>query len=215
MSARLIVGFVEVAFDGRVLDGAVHPLDLTVGPGMLGLGQPMIDVVEGAGIFEGMREEGLPVSDHVPDFGRGPGIASGISEVGSVVGEDGIDPVRDGGDQAAQEVPRGATRHLLMQFDEGELRRSVDGDDEVELALRSSNLGDVDMEIADRVGLELALGRGFAFDLRQPRDPMALKASMQRRAPQMRNRRLKRVEAVVERQQRMPSECNDDGLFLC
>jgi hypothetical protein len=30
MSAQLIVGFVEVAFDGRVLDRAVHPLDLTV-----------------------------------------------------------------------------------------------------------------------------------------------------------------------------------------
>src|SRR5580692_9089625 len=36
--------------DCRILDGAVHPLDLTVRPGMLGLGQPMIDIVEGAGI---------------------------------------------------------------------------------------------------------------------------------------------------------------------
>jgi len=43
---------------------------------------------------------------------------------------------------AAQEVPRGAARHLL----EGELRRSVDGDDEVGLALRGSNFGDVDMK---------------------------------------------------------------------
>ena len=54
-------------------------------------------------------------------------------EVGSVVGEDSMDPVRDSGDQAAQEVPRGAARHLLMQLDEGELRRSVDGDEQVEL----------------------------------------------------------------------------------
>jgi hypothetical protein len=52
-----------------------------------------------------------------------------------------MDLVRDGGDQAAQEVPRGATRHLLVHLDEGELRRSVDGDEQVELALRSSNLG--------------------------------------------------------------------------
>ena len=85
--------------------------------------------------------------------------------MGSVVGEDGVDLVGDGGDQAAQEVSRGATRHLLMQFDEGELRGSVDGDEEIELALGGSNLGDVDMEIADRIGLELPLGRGFAFDL--------------------------------------------------
>src|ERR1700723_3696542 len=55
MSAQFIVGLVEVAFDGGVLDGAVHPLDLTVGPGMLGLCQAVIEIVEGAGIFEGMR----------------------------------------------------------------------------------------------------------------------------------------------------------------
>jgi hypothetical protein len=31
--------------DGRILDGAVHPLDLTIGPRVPGLGQAMIDVV--------------------------------------------------------------------------------------------------------------------------------------------------------------------------
>jgi len=36
----------------------------------------------------------------------------------------------------------------------------------VGIAFRGSNLGNVDMKIADRIGLELALGRGFAFDLR-------------------------------------------------
>ena len=50
-----------------------------------------------------------------------------------------MDLVRDGGDQAAQEVSRGATRHLLVHLDEGELRRSVDGDEQVELALRSQS----------------------------------------------------------------------------
>jgi hypothetical protein len=59
-----------------------------------------------------------------------------------------VHPVRDGGDQAAQEVPRGAARHLLVHLDEGELRRSVDGDDEEEFALRGSDFGDVDMKIA-------------------------------------------------------------------
>ena len=60
-----------------------------------------------------------------------------------------MDLVRDGGDQAAQKVPRGATRHLLVHLDEGELRRSVDGDEQVKLALRSSNLGDVDMKTSN------------------------------------------------------------------
>jgi hypothetical protein len=31
--------------------------------------------------------------------------------------------------------------------------------------LRGTNFGDVDMKIADRIGLEFALGGGFAFDL--------------------------------------------------
>ena len=71
------------------------------------------------------------------------------------------------------------------------------------------------MKIADRIGLELALGRGFAFDLRQPGDPVALQTAVKGRAGQVGDRGLQSVQAVVERQQTMPSECNDDGLFLC
>jgi hypothetical protein len=43
---------------------------------------------------------------------------------------------------------------------------------------------------------------------------MTLKATMSRRARQTRGDRLKRVEAIVERQKRMPPEGDDDGLFL-
>ncbi len=32
MPTKLVMGFVVEAFDGRVLDGAGHPLDLTIGP---------------------------------------------------------------------------------------------------------------------------------------------------------------------------------------
>ena len=107
-----------------------------------------------------------------------------------------MDLVGDGGDPATQEVARGAARRLLMQFDEGELRRSVDCDDEVEFALRCSDFSDVDKKIADRVGLEFSLGGGFAFDLRQPRDPMALQTPMKGRARQMRDGGLQGVKAV-------------------
>jgi hypothetical protein len=84
-----------------------------------------------------------------------------------------------------------------MHFNEGELRRPIDRDDEIELALSGSDLGDIDMEIADWIGLELALGRSSAFDLRQAGDSMT-----------------QRVKAVVERQQSMPAESNDNRLFL-
>ena len=60
MGSQLVVGLVEVAFDGGVLDGAVHSFDLAVGPRVFGLCQPMIDVVLGAGIFEGVRRDGSP-----------------------------------------------------------------------------------------------------------------------------------------------------------
>ena len=124
---------------------------------MLWLRQPVVNIIGGAGIFEGMRSEGLLLGDHLPDFHRRPGAASGISEVGSVVGEDRVDLVRDGLDQPTQEICGVAPRDRLAEFDKGELRGSVDGDEEVELALRGSNLGDVDMKLADRIGLELRL----------------------------------------------------------
>jgi hypothetical protein len=57
MTAQLIVGFVMEAFDGRVLDGAVHALDLPIGPGMFGLSQAVIDIVTGAGHFKSMGPE--------------------------------------------------------------------------------------------------------------------------------------------------------------
>ena len=57
--SQLVMGLVEVAFDGCILDGAVHAFDLPVGPWMLGLCQPMVDVVLGAGVFEGVRPNGL------------------------------------------------------------------------------------------------------------------------------------------------------------
>jgi hypothetical protein len=115
---------------------------------VLGLGQPMIDIVEGAGVFEGMRVEELPIGDHLFDLSRRPCFASGVGEVGPVVGEDGMDPVGDGLDQVAQEVCGRLARHLFVQLDEGELRGPVDGDDEMELSLSGSSLGDVDMEVA-------------------------------------------------------------------
>jgi hypothetical protein len=80
-----------------------------------------------------------------------------------------------------------------VHLDEGELRRSVDGDKQVELALSSSNLGDVDMKLVDRIGLEFAFGGGFAFDLRQPGDPVALQTPVKGRARQMRDGRLQGV----------------------
>jgi hypothetical protein len=45
VGGQLVVAVVVVAFDGRLLDRPVHPLDLAVGPRVLQLGQAMLDVV--------------------------------------------------------------------------------------------------------------------------------------------------------------------------
>ena len=42
---ELFVGVIEEAFDGGFLDGPVHPFDLSVGPGMVGLGQTVADAM--------------------------------------------------------------------------------------------------------------------------------------------------------------------------
>ena len=103
MRAQLIVGFVEVAFDGGVLDRAIHPLDLAIRPRMLWLRQPVVNIIGGAGIFEGMRSEGLLLGDHLPDFHRRPGVARGsVKWVPLSVRT--VDLVRDGLYQPTQEV---------------------------------------------------------------------------------------------------------------
>jgi hypothetical protein len=100
------------------------------------------------------------------------------------------------------------------ELSDRELGSSIDGDEEIELALRGLHFGDVDVEEADRIGLERPPRLFVAFHLGQSAKAVALQTAMQRRARQARDCRLQGVEAVVERQQGMPSESDDDGLFL-
>ena len=41
--SELLVGLVVIAPNGGFLEGAVHPLDLTVGPGMVRLSEAVLD----------------------------------------------------------------------------------------------------------------------------------------------------------------------------
>jgi hypothetical protein len=49
MIAKLLVILVVIAPDGRLLERAVHSLDLTIGPGVIRLGQAMFDAMAPAG----------------------------------------------------------------------------------------------------------------------------------------------------------------------
>ena len=55
VGAQLVVVVVMIAFDGGVLNGSVHSLDLTISPGMVWLGQPMFDAVLAANLVEAVH----------------------------------------------------------------------------------------------------------------------------------------------------------------
>ena len=52
---ELLVALVVVAFDGCFLEGAVHPLDLTIGPRMVRLRQSMFDAMLVADVIKQVR----------------------------------------------------------------------------------------------------------------------------------------------------------------
>ena len=90
-----------------------------------------------------------------------------------------MDLVGSGGDQGHEEGGRRDAVRLLDELGEGELAGAVDGHEQIELAFSGVHLGEVDVEEADRVGLELAFGLFFAVDLGQPGDAVALQAAVQ------------------------------------
>ena len=100
MSSKLVMGLVVEALCGCVLDDAVHPLDLPIGPEGLGLGQAMIDIAASTRDFEGMGPERLMPPEHALDIGDRLTLAFGVGEVGPVVSQHGMDRVRDRFDEA-------------------------------------------------------------------------------------------------------------------
>ena len=50
MLGELLMAVITKALDGRFFDRPVHPLDLPVRPGMVDLGEPMLDVFSRQGI---------------------------------------------------------------------------------------------------------------------------------------------------------------------
>jgi len=167
---ELIVSIVMIALDGRFLDRPIHALDLTVGPGMLDLGQAMFDSILPAAHIKHMR--------HVSCC-RTVRVARRESELDPVVGENRVDLVGDSSDQSFEEGRGGGPSGLLDQLHEGKLAGAIDGNVEVELAFSGLDLSEVDVEIANRISLELFLRRLAAFDLRQSADAVALKTAMQ------------------------------------
>lgn len=136
-----------------------------------------------------------------------------LSELDAVVGQNGVGAIRHCFEHDLQELPGGLPVCLLDELGHGKLANAINAHEQLELAFSGRNLGNVDMKEADGVALELLTLWLVTFHIRQPRDAVALKAPMQSRTRQMWDRRLQRIETAVQRQQCMPSEC-DDGYLL-
>jgi len=124
------------ALDGGVLDGAVHPFDLAIGPGVLDLGQSMLDAVLSAAHVEHLCDKGC---------GRPVGIARREGELdpprhclsdqwrsNGSIGEDGVDLVGNRLDQRDEEGRCGNPVGLFLQPDKGEFARPINGYEEME-----------------------------------------------------------------------------------
>ena len=136
-----------------------------------------------------------------------------LRELDYFVGQNGVDLIGHGFKHVLQELPSGLPVCLLGELGYGKLTCAINACEHVELAFSSLNLGDVDMEQADGVAFELLALRLVTFHIRQARDAMPLKAPLQRRTGQMRDGRLQSIKSIAQRQQCMPSEC-DNGRLL-
>ena len=100
-----------------------------------------------------------------------------MAELDAVVGQYRVDLVGHGLDQRAQEVGGGLSCRFHFKPGERELGRPVDRDEEVELAFLRSNLGDVDVEVSDRIVGEFASLGLVASELGQAADAVPLEGS--------------------------------------
>lgn len=118
--------------------------------------------------------------------GRTRAVLREVAELDTVVGEYGVDLVGDRADQRFQKGHGRCDIGSVLRLGEGELGRSVDGDEEEEPALLGPDLGNVDAEVAEGISLGGLLGQLVAGDLWQAADTIALEAAMKGRAGQLR-----------------------------
>ena len=200
---RLGIGVVE-RLDRGLFHGAVHPLGLAVRPGMVGLGQPVLDAVLAADAVEDMP--------HPPCYRPAP-VLGQVGEGHPVVGQDRVQPVGEGGHDLAQESGAVQFGVGVEEGDVGELRDPVDGQEHKKLALSQPELADVDVDVADPgFGEPLALGSLFVIP-RQAGDAVPLQAAVQGAAAEGRDGLAQAAEDVVERQQGASPELDDDRLL--
>ena len=122
---EFVMAAVVVAADRGVLEGTVHPLDLTVRPRVRWFGGAMVNAMLLAGMGEGVDEPDawLPAGGPVSLCGGLGFLVDGcaVDELRAVVGEHSVDAIGHGRDQGMQEVGGDPAGCPLLQLGEGEL----------------------------------------------------------------------------------------------
>jgi len=146
MTSELIVAVVVKAFHGCVFDRAVHPLDLTIGPGMPDFGEPVINLMLVADTVKDMRECGC-VAFLVRELDAPHHCLSNQWHSNGSIGQHDVDAVRNRSNKIAQEICGSHFPRFGMQFDISKLRRTVDADKEMKLAFSRLNLSNINVKL--------------------------------------------------------------------
>lgn len=85
MPTKLIVVGIVKAFEDGILDGSVHSFDLTIGPGVVRLGQTVFDPIICAETVEQMAQKPCRRSDAISWW---------MTELNAVVGQGGAQSIR-------------------------------------------------------------------------------------------------------------------------
>ena len=110
----------------------------------------------------------------------------------------GMNLIGHDGDHGLQEGGRRYASCLLNQLSKRELAGPVYGDDQIQLAFSGSHFRDIDVEVADRVALKALLWWRVALDFGWSEDTGSLQTAEQRRPCEMRQGRLKGIQAVKQ-----------------
>ena len=155
-------------------EAAVEALDHAVGLGPVGPGELVSDVVALAGLVEGMGAGSLIALSPAR-------VAEAVGELRAIVGQDGVDGVAEGLQEALQAGGDGWAAAVLDDLHIDEAGRALDGHEDVSRqAPQARQVLQIDMDIAEGLGLE-ALG-GLPGVLRSARHAPALEAAMQGRS---------------------------------
>jgi len=120
VAAKLIVAVIVIPLDRCVCDRVVHSFNLTFGPRMVRLCQPVFDPMSCASHIEA----------HGPRIGS-VSVAGLVCKLDDVVRENGVDLLRNGFEQVLKQLQRRLAVCFVDQLRNGELAGAIDGHEEM------------------------------------------------------------------------------------